>query len=742
MSLIQELKRRNVFRVCLAYVVGAWLMLQLTDVLTELLDLPGEIGRTVVMVLAIGFIPVLLLAWAFELTPEGIKREKEVDRTQSITPRTGRVLDRTIIVLLALVIVGFGVNEFVIEPRQAQEAASERVVEEAAAEPLPPSVAVMPFVNMSNNADNEYFSDGLTETLLHMLAQLPDLRVAARTSSFAFKNKEVGIAEIAQTLNVAHVLEGSVQKSGDRVRVTAQLIRADDGFHVWSQNYTRPLEDIFAIQDEIARDVVGALDESLLGNISAMHGVETRNMSAYETYLKALEQQALFSYASLPAAENLFKEALAIDPDFTDAKLGLVRNQFLMMRTGLLNQEQAWAQSEPLIQQILNEDPGNLTAEALALTYRIWFTSDVGPAELTQRVERLREILPKIPTESVVLGVTASVTYYRLNDPDSALGMLDDGLLLDPLDPGLLSTRGRILAEIGRFPESERYLMSALELQPGDANFLADISDLKTQMGDVVGALSWMRRASEADPRDHELAADVAEQLYVLDLVEEGDAWARRVLSQAPQSAVGRKIALLQAIYRDDEALALEIAEAMMRDEVSVRRGALGTAVFTYTRLMAIEGRAAEAMALIQELRPKAVAYDGQELVLEDALYLLASSSLMPLLQSSDEVAANWKNAIEVLDQIIPRRGDQPDARFWDAVLLGDHDGALRLALDEVFTQPISVNMNLPRMFEHPALQPLADEPEIQAELARLDRRIAQARAEVEDMLLQPEWSE
>ncbi len=742
MSLFEELKRRNVFRVGLAYVVGAWLMLQLTDVLTELLDLPGEIGRTVVMVLAIGFIPVLLLAWAFELTPEGIKREKEVDRSQSITPRTGRVLDRTIIVLLALVIVGFGVNEFVIEPRQAEEAATELAIEAAVTEPLPPSVAVLPFVNMSNNADNEYFSDGLTETLLHMLAQLPDLRVAARTSSFAFKNKGVGIAEIAQTLNVAHVLEGSVQKSGDRVRVTAQLIRADDGFHVWSQNYTRPLEDIFAIQDEIARDVVGALDASLLGNMDAMHGVETRNMSAYETYLKALEQQALFSYASLPAAENLFKESLAIDPDFTDAKLGLVRNHFLMMRTGLLDQQQAWAQSEPLIQQILNEDPGNLTAEALGLSYRIWFTSDIEPAELEQVVERLREILPGIPTESVLRSVTASITYFRLNDPDGALTMLDAGLLLDPLDPGLLDARGRILAEIGRYSESERYLMSALEQQPGDANILADIADLKAKMGDAAGGLSWMRRASEADPRDHELAAEVAERLYALGLVEEGDTWARRVLSQAPQSAMGRKIALLQAVYRDEQARALELAEAMMRDGVSVRRGTLGAAIFTYTKLMAIDGRAAEAMALIEELHPEAVVYDGQELDLEAAIYLMASSRLMPLLQSPEEVATNWASAMSTLDKIMPRRGDQPNSRFWDAVLLGDHDGALRLAREEVFTQPITIAVHLPQMFEHPSLQPLADEPEIQAELAQLDRRIAQARLEVEDMLLQPEWSE
>ena len=149
--------------------------------------------------------------------------------------------------------------------------------------------------------ENEYFSDGLTETLLHMLAQLPDLRVAARTSSFAFKGKDTGIAEIADTLGVAHILEGSVQKSGDRVRVTAQLIRAEDGFHVWSQNYTRPLEDIFAIQDEIATDVAGALDSSLLGGTKPrlFVALSTRNLNAYDSYLKGLEQQAIFSYGSL-----------------------------------------------------------------------------------------------------------------------------------------------------------------------------------------------------------------------------------------------------------------------------------------------------------------------------------------------------------------------------------------------------------------------------------------------------------
>ncbi len=374
MSFFKELKRRNVFRVGIAYTVATWLLIQVTDTVFPRIGLPDSAVTLVIALLVIGFVPALIFAWAFEMTPEGIKREKDVDRTQSITPVTGRKLDRAIIGIMAVVIAFLVLDRFVLkdESQQTVSVADSQVTEitesaEAAVE-SGPSVAVLPFVNMSGDADNEYFSDGLTETLLHMLAQLPDLRVAARTSSFAFKGKDVGIEEISQTLGVAHILEGSVQKAGNRVRVTAQLIRGEDGFHVWSQNYDRTLEDIFAIQDEIAADVAGVLDAKLLDGGAKIVHVDTSNLGAYDTYLRALEQQAIGSYGSLSTAESLFKQALGADPGFIDAKLALARNYHMQFNTGLINKTQMQQAITPLLSQVREVQPDNRLARALEMT--------------------------------------------------------------------------------------------------------------------------------------------------------------------------------------------------------------------------------------------------------------------------------------------------------------------------------------------------------------------------------------
>ncbi|HSD68921.1 MAG TPA: hypothetical protein VLB07_05170, partial [Woeseiaceae bacterium] len=241
MSLISELRRRNVFRVAAAYLVVGWLLTEIASTLLPMFGAPGWVARTLVIVIAIGFVPVMIFSWAYELTPEGLKRESLVNRDESITWQTGRKLD---MVTITAVIAGV---VFLAWTRMSPQVTVPGV-DQPDAEPDQASVAVLPFVNMSGNAENEYFSDGLTETLLHMLAQLPELRVAARTSSFAFKGQDKDIREIALALRVAHVLEGSVQRAGDRVRITAQLIRANDGFHVWSENYDRTLDDIFGIQ--------------------------------------------------------------------------------------------------------------------------------------------------------------------------------------------------------------------------------------------------------------------------------------------------------------------------------------------------------------------------------------------------------------------------------------------------------------------------------------------------------------
>ena len=233
MSLIAELKRRNVIRMAGLYLVGAWLFVQVSGTLLPVFDAPAWVMKTLVGLLAACFIPALIFSWVFELTPEGIKRDATVASAQSIAPQTARRMDRMIIVVLGLALLYFAVDKFVLAPRreQAQGAVAARTTQLRTTDDN--SIAVLPFLDMSQAKDQEYFSDGLSEELLNQLAQLPQLRVIARTSSFSFKGKEIGVADIARILKVAHVLEGSVRKSGDTLRITAQLIRASDSSHLW-----------------------------------------------------------------------------------------------------------------------------------------------------------------------------------------------------------------------------------------------------------------------------------------------------------------------------------------------------------------------------------------------------------------------------------------------------------------------------------------------------------------------------
>ena len=270
MSLFEELKRRNVFRVGIAYLVVSWLLLQVIDVVGPILRLPETVARYVLFFLAIGFLPALIFAWVFELTPQGVKRESEVLRSGSITARTGHKLVRAIIVALALAVTFLLVDR--LGPGSGGESVpgkvsqAEVVLQDVSRPPADAtgvadkSVVVLPFVKMSNGPDDDYFADGLTEEIINALAQAPDLLVTARTSAFHFKSQNLPVSEIAGQLGVAHVVEGSVRRAGDQLRITAQLVRAKDGFHLWSETYDRRTEDTFALQVDIAEKVARALN--------------------------------------------------------------------------------------------------------------------------------------------------------------------------------------------------------------------------------------------------------------------------------------------------------------------------------------------------------------------------------------------------------------------------------------------------------------------------------------------------
>jgi len=315
LRLYDELKRRNVLRVAAGYLAASWLVVQLIEALLPIFGLAETAGRPLVVFLIVAFLPVLVLTWFFQLTPEGLQSQAALDLSDDGGPRPSGRLDTAIIVMLALAVGYFATDKFVFDPAR-DRASVATAVEEALTVAPQRSIAVMPFLDLSPARDQAYFSDGLAEELLNLLAKIPDLEVASRTSSFAFKGRNVQIADIADTLSVGHVLEGSVRMSGDRIRVTAQLIRGSDGFHVWSETYDRQLDDIFDVQDDIAGAVVDALSITLLGPAPRPRATDPE---AYKRFLQARYLLHQFTPQSLAQALGLMKESLDIDPAYVPA---------------------------------------------------------------------------------------------------------------------------------------------------------------------------------------------------------------------------------------------------------------------------------------------------------------------------------------------------------------------------------------------------------------------------------------
>lgn len=308
MSFLSELRRRSVFRVAATYVIASWLIIQVVTAVSEPLSFPEWFEAAVIVLLIIGFPIALVLAWAFELTPEGIKVTASAGFASG--ERSWNLLDTALVLALLAVVAVIVWSRLGAKPEPIPEAGS----------PSPDkSIAVLPFVDMSEAGDQAFFGDGIAEELLNELARLEGLRVASRTSSFAYRDRDTDSRTIAKALNVATVLEGSVRKSGERLRVTAQLINAEDGYQLWSDVFERELTDIFVIQDEIAEAVAGALGVRMgVGDVNAFRGAGTTNVEAYEAYLRGMNTP-LFPAAQSDERIRLFESAVELDPDYAAA---------------------------------------------------------------------------------------------------------------------------------------------------------------------------------------------------------------------------------------------------------------------------------------------------------------------------------------------------------------------------------------------------------------------------------------
>ena len=325
MSFFAELKRRNVIRMAGLYLVGAWLLVQVSSTILPMFSAPDWLPRTIVLALAIGFVPALIFSWVFELTPDGLKRDAEVKPEESIAPQTARRMDRILLVVSILAIGYFAFDKFVLAPRreatlvaQTTQQLTDKANEEKSTI-NPHSIAVLPFVNMSDDKENEYFSDGIAEELLNQLAQFADLKVAARTSAFQFKGRNLDVADIGHQLHVSHVLEGSVRREGGQMRITAQLIDTTSGFHLWSQTFDRSTKDVFKVQDEISAAIAHALEAKISGRGNAAATAQPANPAAYDAYLQGRAFLARRLGDNVILAIKAFDRAIALDSTFSSA---------------------------------------------------------------------------------------------------------------------------------------------------------------------------------------------------------------------------------------------------------------------------------------------------------------------------------------------------------------------------------------------------------------------------------------
>jgi TolB-like protein/Flp pilus assembly protein TadD len=486
MSLYRELKRRNVIRVGIAYLAVAWLVTEVAGTLFPAFGIPDWGIRFLVIVFALGFVPALVISWAYEITPEGLKLEKDVVRDASITHLTAKRLDVFTIGLIVVALAFILADRFWLSPRQAKQSATsaEAVTDtvqssEPESQYPPNSIAVLPFVNMSSDPEQEYFSDGISEELLNLLAKIPELRVAARTSSFSLKEQNLEIPEIAKRLKVAHVLEGSVRKAANQVRITAQLIKTDDGYHLWSESYDRTLDDIFAIQDEIAAEVVSALKITLLGE-TAPRARET-NPEAYALYL----QGKYFAMMSqFPRAEELLNKALAIDPDYAPAWERLAHVYINRAVTGLIGFDEGYRQARTFTHKALELDPDFARAHSglawIAMMYERNFAAAAA---------YLHGALALAPKDDIVLGVSA-VFMETLGRLDEAIELGKQSIVLDPLNPIGYTNLAFPYSYVGQLDEAEAMFEKSLELRPDDDYVFSNLAILHLLQGRPEQALA------------------------------------------------------------------------------------------------------------------------------------------------------------------------------------------------------------------------------------------------------------
>ena len=507
MPLIAELKRRNVFKVAVAYLALGWLVLQVTDIIVPALNLPASINSIVVYIGIVGFFFAVFFAWAYELTPEGIKPTHEVDKSVSIRANTGQRINRIIIGLMAVAIGVLLFDRFGAHDTPSETAVSATTVREN-------TIAVMPFTDMSRDRSQEYFGDGMAEEILNVLTTVDGLKVTSRTTAFSLKGENLSIPEIAGRLNVNYVVEGSVRSDGDFVRVTAQLIDVANDAHLWSETFDRELKGIFAIQDEISLAITDALKVELLGE--QIGKVPTDNMEAYDLYLQAIRKFDVPSWDKVKEAQALLSRAVELDPDFAEAWAALASGYRAEIIYGYLTGaeiEQRLNQAVDASNRATLLDPGNLSAWSNVANNHLQ-RLDFEQAKIY--FDRIRTMSSDNSAATDELGIF----YTAVGWFDDAIDMLERAVELDPRDSVSYSILGRAYLSNGDMEKA----VAALDKSIGQGYPAAHVNMAMVHLanGDRDATKAELQAQWRSTPKFFRAAADasLSEQEYVGVLVD------------------------------------------------------------------------------------------------------------------------------------------------------------------------------------------------------------------------------
>ncbi len=600
-NLFEELKRRNVFRVGVAYLIAAWLVLQVLDLVLENIDAPAWIMQLTMVVIALGFPIVLGFAWAFELTPEGVKREKDVDRSKSITTHTGRRLDRLITVILIIAVGVLLTDRFLLRSSSEGEPARAIATAEPPRERSRRSIAVLPFVNRSNAAEDAFFVDGIHDDILTHLAKISALKVISRTSVMQYRDTRKPIREIGDELDVATIMEGSVQRAGDRVRINVQLIDADTDEHLWAEIYDRALtiSNIFDIQTEMATAIAGELRANLSSDEQQRLAEKpTENLEAYEAYLIGRQRLATRSVQSIAEAKAWFQKAINLDPSFALAFVGVSDAIQLQVDYGGMAPSVVARESRPYVEKALELDP-NLGEAYISLGGLSEYAKDYEVAE--QAYRRGIELSPNYAQGYMWYGL---YHFFILGQPDKALSLFKRAAVVDPLYAVNLQNVATGLRTTGKHEQAREILDRIAEI---DAKFPQIYTnngiDRWAVRGRLDDAFDEYLKAMALDPDEPNIKVQIA-QLFV-DLEDDQTAGCWLDLAEATNPAGGVMIderAIFSALQSDWDT-ALEFARRSLIDTYSAYWVNFTIAIIKRQYLE--DGQSEDALQLYREQYPE-----------------------------------------------------------------------------------------------------------------------------------------